>query len=168
MCIGDIKVYGKCVERVPFLGYCNSWEHAGSSSGPRVNPAGKPLLGITSGKTYPGNYLWEILSGTGVKLFGKNSPGNYFREKCPGVTFPGNERPQRSNAKIVFWPHCYLALRSRSKVRIKVKGRGQGHGSRSKSNFWREAVDIRGSALPSAAKSKGESSSVKGICLCVE
>ena len=43
--------------------------------------------------------------------------------------------------KIVFWYHCYLALRSRS-------------------NFWGAAVDIRGWALPSAAKSKGESVSV--------
>ncbi len=39
-----------------------------------------------------------------------------------------------------------------------VKGRGQGHaqGQRSKLNFWRAAVDIRGSALPSAEKSKEE------------
>ena len=34
---------------------------------------------------------------------------------------------------------------------VKVKGRGQGHESRS--SFWSAAVDIRGSALPSAAKS---------------
>ncbi len=47
-------------------------------------------------------------------------------------------------SKIVFLHHCYLALRSRSKVKVK----GQGHGSRS--TFWRVAVDIRGSALPSA------------------
>ncbi len=33
---------------------------------------------------------------------------------------------------------------------------------------WRLAVDIRGSALPSAARSKEESSSVHGVCLCVE
>ncbi len=39
--------------------------------------------------------------------------------------------------------------------------------SRSKSTFWRAAVDIRGSALPSAAKSKEESLSVQGVCLCV-
>ncbi len=69
-------------------------------------------------------------------------------------------------SKIVFWHHCYIALRSRSKVGVKVKGRGQGHGSRS--NFWCAAVDIRGSALPSAAKSKEESLSVQGVCLCVE
>ncbi len=37
--------------------------------------------------------------------------------------------------------------------KVKVKGRGQGHGSRSKSITWRAAVDIRGWALPSAAKS---------------
>ena len=40
----------------------------------------------------------------------------------------------RSNAKIVFWHHCYLPFRS--KVKLKVKGHGQGegkgHGSRSK------------------------------------
>ncbi len=29
-------------------------------------------------------------------------------------------------------------------------------------------ADIRGSALPSAAKSKEESLSVQGVCLCVE
>ena len=34
--------------------------------------------------------------------------------------------------KIVFWHHCYLALRSKAKVRVKVKGRGQGHRSMSK------------------------------------
>ena len=55
--------------------------------------------------------------------------------------------------KIVFLHHCYLALRSGSKVRIKVKGLGQGHGQRSRSNFFCVAVNIRGSALPSAAKS---------------
>ncbi len=53
--------------------------------------------------------------------------------------------------KIVFLHHCYLASRSRSKVGVKVKGQGQGHGSRS--TFRRAAVDIRGSALPSATKS---------------
>ena len=43
---------------------------------------------------------------------------------------------------------------------FKVKGqgqgqaRGQGHGSRS--NFWHAAVDIRGSASPSAANRKEE------------
>ncbi len=45
--------------------------------------------------------------------------------------------------------HCYIALKSRSMVRVKVMGQGQ----RSRSNFWRTAVDIRGLALPSAAKS---------------
>ena len=33
---------------------------------------------------------------------------------------------------------------------------------------WSGAVNIRGSALPSAAKSKEESLSVRGVCLCVE
>ncbi len=57
--------------------------------------------------------------------------------------------------KIVFCHHSYLASRSRSKVGLKVKCQGQGHGSRSKVNalLWRAAVDIRGSALPSAVKS---------------
>ncbi len=50
--------------------------------------------------------------------------------------------------------------------KVKVKGRGQGHGSRS--NFWSVVVDIRGSALQSAAKSKKESLSVQDVCLCVE
>ncbi len=49
-------------------------------------------------------------------------------------------------AKIMFWHHCYLALKSRSKVGVKFKDH------RSGSNFWRAAVDIRGSAVPSAAK----------------
>ncbi len=37
--------------------------------------------------------------------------------------------------------------------KVKVKGRVQGQRSGSRSNFWRTAVDNRGSALPSAAKS---------------
>ncbi len=55
--------------------------------------------------------------------------------------------------KNVFLHGFYLALRS--KVGVNVKGQGQGHGSRSniRSNFWHAAVDIRGSALLSAAKS---------------
>ncbi len=36
---------------------------------------------------------------------------------------------------------------------VKVKVKGQGQGQRSRSNFWRAAVDIRDSTLPSAAKS---------------
>ncbi len=39
---------------------------------------------------------------------------------------------------------------------------GQGQ----RSNFWRAAVDIRGSALPSAAMSKEEPLPVQGVCLC--
>ncbi len=57
-------------------------------------------------------------------------------------------------------------------VRVKSKGQreGQGQGQRSMSNFWHAAVDIRGSALPSAEKSRKESLlvSVQGVCLCVE
>ena len=53
----------------------------------------------------------------------------------------------------MFGLHCLLPFK------VKVKGRGQGHRSRSRSkvvsrsNFWRAAVDNRGLALPSAAKS---------------
>ncbi len=39
-------------------------------------------------------------------------------------------------------------------------------GQRSRSNFWRAVVDIRGSALPSAAKSKEEPLPVQKVCLC--
>ncbi len=48
---------------------------------------------------------------------------------------------------------CFTSLLPcwKVKVGVKVKGQAQGHGSRSSS--WRAAVDIRGSALPSAAKS---------------
>ncbi len=45
--------------------------------------------------------------------------------------------------------------------KINVKGRGQGQQLRS--NFWCSAVDIRGSALPSAAKS---STCLKCFCVC--
>ena len=55
-------------------------------------------------------------------------------------------------------------------LRVKVKGRvkikAQGHGSRSRSNFWRAAVDIRGSALPSAAKSNNHHYQSK-VIVCV-
>ncbi len=62
---------------------------------------------------------------------------------------------QWSRSNIVFSHHCHFALRSRSKVGVKVKDQGQGCWSRSRSRsfFWCAAVDIRGSALPSAAKS---------------
>ncbi len=61
---------------------------------------------------------------------------------------------RRSKVKVKHWFYVFyitvtFAEKSRSKVGVKVKG--QGHGSRS--SFWRAAVDIRGSALPSAAKS---------------
>ncbi len=66
--------------------------------------------------------------------------------------------------KTVFLYHCHRALMSRSKV--KVKGRGQGHGSRS--NSWRAVVDIRGSALPSAAKSiRSDYQSKVFVCVSV-
>ncbi len=52
----------------------------------------------------------------------------------------------------------------RSKVVVKVMGQGQ----MSMSNFSGAAVDIRGSALSSAAKSKEGSFSVYGIFPCVE
>ncbi len=41
--------------------------------------------------------------------------------------------------------------------KVKVEGRGQGQRLGSRSTFWSAAVDIRGSAMPSAAKSKKES-----------
>ena len=49
---------------------------------------------------------------------------------------------------------------------VKVKGQGQGHGSLSKVQvkFWHVAVDIRGSALPSAAKSN-ESHYQSKVCV---
>ena len=55
-------------------------------------------------------------------------------------------------------------------VWVKVKGQGQGHGQaqRSRSTFWRAAVDIRGSTLLSATKSKEETLTVEGVCLCVK
>ncbi len=66
--------------------------------------------------------------------------------------------------KIVFLHGLYLALRSRSKVGVKVKSWGQGH----RSNVWRAAVDIRGSALPSAAKSnKSHYQSRVFVCVSV-
>ncbi len=49
--------------------------------------------------------------------------------------------------KIVFWHHCYFALRLRSKVT------GEGQTSESRSNNFCAAVGIRSSALPSAVKS---------------
>ena len=67
--------------------------------------------------------------------------------------------------KFMFSHHCYPALRSRSKLRVKVKGRDQGHGSRS--NVWRAAVDIRGSALPSAEKAIITITSQRLLSVCL-
>ncbi len=75
-------------------------------------------------------------------------------------------KPQgsRSNAKnhvlTSLLPYTY---RSRSNVLFKVKGRGQGQ--RSNPNFWRAAVENRGSALPSAAKSKSHYQSKVFVCV---
>ncbi len=66
--------------------------------------------------------------------------------------------------KFVFLHHCYITLRSRSKIgsRSKVKVTG------SRSNFWYAAVDIRGSALPSAAMSNNHHYQSKVIvCMSV-
>ena len=52
------------------------------------------------------------------------------------------------------------------KVKVKVKGRGQGHSQRLRSKFWGAAVDIRGSALPSAAKSHNHHYQSK-VIVCV-
>ncbi len=51
---------------------------------------------------------------------------------------------------------------------FKVKGRGQGQRSRSKVKvtFWRAAVDIRGSALPSALKSN-KSHCQSNVCVSI-
>ncbi len=57
--------------------------------------------------------------------------------------------------KFVFWHYCYIALRS--KVAVAVKGQGQGQ------IFYGAAVDIRGSALPSAAKSNKSHYQSKGF-----
>ena len=65
--------------------------------------------------------------------------------------------------KIVFLHHCFLALRSRSKVRVKVTGPGQ----MSRATFMRAAVDIRDSALPSAAKSNRSHYQASGVGQCV-
>ncbi len=68
--------------------------------------------------------------------------------------------------KICVLHGCYLALRSRSKVGVKVKGRGHGQRSGSRSNFWRAAVDIRSSALLSAAKSKEQVINPRSLSVC--
>ncbi len=55
--------------------------------------------------------------------------------------------------------HC---ITSRSKVKV------MGQGQRSRSNFWRAAVDIRGSALPSAARSnKSHHQSKVFVCVSI-
>ncbi len=61
----------------------------------------------------------------------------------------GRRSRSRSNAKNYVWHHCYLALRSKSKVGC-------------------VEVDVRGSALPSVAKSKKESlsASVRYLSAC--
>ena len=99
-------------------GYCNSWEHAGSSQGlgkplpgsvSREVPPGKPLPGTTylrenlsrelptSGKTYPGNYLppGKPLSGTTQEQ--PPSSGNNL--PLPGTrSFPVKEGRSRSRS----------------------------------------------------------------------
>ncbi len=56
-------------------------------------------------------------------------------------------------------PKIALKSGSRSGSRSQVKNQ------RSRSNLWRTVVDIRSSALSSAAKSKEKSLSVHGVCL---
>ncbi len=63
-----------------------------------------------------------------------------------GIVGQGCWSKSRSNAKNRVLQYCYLALRSKLKVEIKVKGQGQGE------ILWCSAVNIRGSALLSAAK----------------
>ena len=60
----------------------------------------------------------------------------------------------RSKLMVKCKKSCFdITVRSSSKVGIRVKGRGQGQGQRLMLNSWHTAVDIRGSALPRAAKS---------------
>ncbi len=58
--------------------------------------------------------------------------------------------------------HCFDV---KVKGGVKVKGQGQGHWSRS--NFWQAAVGIRGSALPSVAKSNQHYQSKVIVCVSV-
>ncbi len=50
--------------------------------------------------------------------------------------------------------------------KFKVKGRGHGQRSGSRSNFWRTILGARLCRVQQ--KSKEESLSVQGVCLCVE
>ena len=60
--------------------------------------------------------------------------------------------------KLCFYTACYNV------PLLKGQRSGQSHGSRS--NFWRAAVDIRGSVLPSAAKSnKSHYQSMVFVCV---
>ena len=65
---------------------------------------------------------------------------------------------RRSKVKVTCQKSCFginvaLLIGQRSGSRSKVEIKVIGHGQRSRSNFWSMAVDISGSALPSAAKS---------------
>ena len=64
-------------------------------------------------------------------------------------------------SKLVFTSllHCI-------KVKVKGWGQGQGQGHRSRSNFGCAAVDVRGSALPSAAMSNNHHYQSK-VIVCV-
>ena len=79
-----------------------------------------------------------------------------------GCDYRSRVKGQGQMPKIVFWHHCYLPLRSRSKGRGKFTGQAQ----RSRSNFWCAAVDSRGAALPSAAKSNNPHYQSK-VLVCV-
>ncbi len=69
------------------MGYCNSWEQAGSSPGP-----GTPPPGTTSRELPPGSYLPGITSR-------ELPPGNRSRWR---KVVPGQGRPQRSfPAKVI-------------------------------------------------------------------
>ncbi len=66
----------------------------------------------------------------------------------------------------MFFHHCYLVLRSKVGVKVKVKVTCQC--KKSRSTFRRAGVDIRGSALPSAAKSnRGLYQSKVFVCMFV-
>ena len=68
----SIRVYNAHLD-----GYCNSWEHVGSSPG-----LGKPLLGTTSWEVPPGKPL------PGTTSSGKTPPRNYLKVDPGGRSQP--------------------------------------------------------------------------------
>ncbi len=60
---------------------------------------------------------------------------------------------RRSKVKVNAKNHVFTRLLPCFMAKVKGRSQGQGQRSGSRPNFWRAAVDNRGSALPSAAKS---------------